>query len=66
MVLNILDSSSVVHRGLQEFALEAFCPTLSAFEARILLLGLMHKDELQAVKSRNVNDNKGKVLRLTN
>ena len=66
MVLNILDSPSVVHRGLQEFAVEAFCPTLSAFEARILILVLMYKDELQDVKSQNVNDNKGKVLRLTN
>ena len=62
----IVDSPSVVNRGLQELALDAFSSSLNQAGARMLIAMLVHKDVLASKNRQTQADKKGDVLRLNN
>jgi len=62
----VLDSGTVVNRGLQQFAIEAFSPVLTQSEARMLILLLVHKDMIQRKKRQTQSDGKSRTLRINN
>ncbi len=62
----VVDSRSVVGRGLQQLAIEAFSASLSQNEARLLILMLVFKDNLQSKKRQTQTDAKDNTLRFNN
>ena len=62
----VVDSHSVTQRGLQQLAIEAFSSSLSQSEARLLIMMLIHKDNLQIKKRQTQMDNKNNTLRFDN
>ena len=62
----VVDSSSVVNRGLQEFALDAFSNSLTQAEGRMLIAMFVHKDMIQRQKRQTQSDGKSKTLRMNN
>ena len=62
----VVDSHSVVSRGLQELALDAFSGSLSQAEARMLIAMLVHKDMLANKNRQTQADNKSSILRFDN
>ena len=62
----IVDSHSVISRGLQELALDAFSNTMTKSEARTLIAMLVHKDGLVNKNRQTQADKKSDTLRLDN
>ena len=62
----VVDSHSVVSRGLQELAIDAFSNSLTQAEARMLILMLVHKDVITNENRQTQADNKSNTLRLDN
>ncbi len=60
----VVDSHSVVSRGLQELALDAFSNSLTQAEARILIAMFVHKDRMANKNLQTQADNKNSTLRL--
>ena len=60
----VVDSHSVVSRGLQELALDAFSNSLTQAEARILIAMFVHKDRMANKSLQTQADNKSGTLRL--
>lgn len=62
----IVDSHSVISRGLQELALDAFANSLTKAEARMLIATLVHKDMIANKNRQTQADKKSGTLRLDN
>lgn len=62
----VVDSHSVVSRGLQELALDAFSNSLTRAEARMLIAMLVHKDMITNKNRQTQADKKSDTLRLDN
>jgi len=62
----VVDSHSVVSRGLQELALDAFSSSLSQAEARMLIAMFVHKDMIANKNRQTQADKKSGTLRLDN
>lgn len=62
----VVDSHSVVSRGLQELALDAFSSSLSQAEARMLIAMFVHKDMIANKNRQTQTDKKSDTLRLNN
>lgn len=62
----VVDSHSVVSRGLQELAIDAFSSSLRQAEARMLIAMLVHKDTIANKNRQTQTDKKSDTLRLDN
>lgn len=62
----VVDSPSVVSRGLQELAVDAFSNSLTQAEARMLILILVHKDMIMNKNRQTQADKKSDTLRFDN
>lgn len=65
-LIYIVDNQSVVNRGLQELALDAFSNSLTQAEARTLIIMLIHKDRIMNKSRQTGADSKSNTLRLNN
>lgn len=62
----VVDSHSVVSRGLQELAVDAFSNSLSQAEARMLIAMFVHKDVITNKNRQTQADEKSDTLRFDN
>ena len=62
----VVDRHSVVSRGLQELAIDAFSNSLTQAEARMLIAMLVHKDVIVNENRQTQADKKSDTLRLDN